>query len=274
MLSDRLGTFGAAALNARLPMPEGLVGPDGRPSAKRFAVYRNNVVVGLVQALQAAYPAVHRLVGDDFFRVMGAYYVRRDPPASPILLHYGESFPDFLGIFEPVAHLPWLPDVARLERARLLAFHAAEVPALRPEALAHVAPGDFGAQVLRLHPSVHVLTSRYPARTIWQANLSPDAPPAIDPTSGGEDTLILRPGAEVLALSLPPGGAAFAQAVQSGRTVMAAAMEGMTVTPGFDMAATLGLLLTRGAIIDLSDTPTDYPHRHASCEKDPCPPLT
>lgn len=257
MLSDRLNTFGAAALNARLPMPDGLVGPDGRPSPRRFAVYRNNVVVGLVQALRAAYPVVHRLVGDDFFRAMASYFVRRDPPASPILLQYGEDFPDFLAIFPPVGHLPWLPDVARLERARLLAFHAADATALRPEALARVVPGDFGNQVLRLHPSVQVLTSRFAARTIWQANLSPAEPPVLDPAAGGEDTLIVRPEAEVLALPLPPGGAAFVRALLAGRKVMAAALEGIAVTPRFDMAAALALLLSSGAIVDLDPTPEE-----------------
>lgn len=250
MLSDRLKTFGAAALNARLPTPEGLVGPDGLPSEKRFAVYRNNVVVGLVKALQAAYPVIHRLVGDDFFRVMATYYVRRDPPASPLLMHYGESFPDFLAIFDPVAHLPYLPDVARLERARLQAFHAAEAGPLQAAALSRIAPSDFGAQVLTLHPSTHVLTSRFPARTIWQANLAPEPPPPIDPMSGPEDTLILRPEAEVLALPLPPGGAAFVTALQKGKPVMVAALDGIAATPSFDMSGTLGLLFANRAIID------------------------
>lgn len=247
MLSDRLKTFGAAALNARLPLPEGLVGPDGQPSPKRFAVYRNNVVVGLVQALEAAYPVIRRLVGEDFFRVMATYFVRRDPPASPILLHYGEGFPDFLRIFPPVAHLPYLPDVARLERARLLAFHAAEPAPFPAEALARLSPADFGRQILRLHPSAQVVTSRFPARTIWQANLAPNPPP-IDLSSGGEDTLMLRPEAEVLALPLPQGGAAYVTALQKGDCVMAATLAGIAATPRFDMGACLGLLLSHRAV--------------------------
>lgn len=251
MLADRLKTFGAATLNARLPVPPGLVGPDGLPSARRFAVYRNNVVVGLVRALQAAYPAVHRLVGDEFFRAMATYFLRRDPPSSPVLLTYGESFPDFLAIFPPVRHLPWLADVARLERARLTAFHAAEAPALRPAALADLSPADFGRQRLRLHPSAQVVTSRHAARTIWQANLSPEEPPPIDPNAGGEDTLIVRPEAEVLVLPLAPGAAAFLASLLEGKTVTDAAVAAIAVTPRFDMPATLGLLVTRGAVIDL-----------------------
>lgn len=256
MLSERLKTFGAAALNARLPVPEGLTGPDGLPSDRRFAVYRNNVVVGLVQALKAAYPVVHRLVGEDFFRVMATYFVRRDPPSSPILLHYGESFPDFLAIFEPVAHLPWLPDVARLERARLEAYHAAEAP---PADLSATDPSRFGQLRLTLHPSFRIVPSRFAARTIWLANLADTPPAAIDPT-GPEDTLFLRPEAQVLALPLAPGGAAFLSALQMGRPVMSAALDGIAETPGFDMAGTLSLLFANRAVIALSEKEPAHAH--------------
>lgn len=256
MLSERLNTFGAAALNARLPVPEGLTGPDGLPSERRFAVYRNNVVVGLVGALKAAYPVVHRLVGEDFFRVMGTYFVRRDPPSSPILLHYGESFPDFLAIFEPVAHLPWLTDVARLERARLEAWHASEAP---PADLSAADSSRFGQLRLTLHPSLRVVTSRFAARTIWQANLLPELPQGIDPT-GPEDTLFLRPEAQILALPLAPGGAAFLRALQSGRPVMAAALDGIAETSRFDMAATLSLLFANRAVIALTDKEPVHAH--------------
>lgn len=248
MLSDRLKSFGAAALNARLPVPDGLTGPDGLPSPRRFAVYRNNVVVGLVGALKDAYPVVHRLVGEEFFRVMGTYFVRRDPPASPILLRYSESFPDFLAIFEPVAHLPWLPDVARLERARLEAFHAAEA---QPADVSTIDPAGFGQLRLTLHPATRLVSSRFAARTIWQANLGDDPPAQIDPT-GPEDTLFLRPEAQVRALPLPPGGAAFVAALQKGLPVMAAALEGIAETPRFDMAGTLSLLFSNRAVIALS----------------------
>lgn len=250
MLSERLRSFGAAALNARLPIPEGLTDPSGLPSPRRFAVYRNNVVVSLVEALKAAYPVVHRLVGEDFFRVMATYFVRRDPPTSPILLHYGESFPDFLSIFVPVAHLPWLPDVARLERARLEAYHAAEAPAASQ---ATTDPGRFGQLRLILHPSLRVVTSRFAARTIWQANLADAPPPQIDPT-GPEDTLLIRPEAMVLVLPLAPGAAAFLAALQEGQHVMAAALDGIAVTPSFDIAGTLSLLFANRAVIGLTNT--------------------
>jgi hypothetical protein len=63
-LRERQRNFAAALLDPDMRVPRGLVGPDREPSVKRFNVYRNNDVVGLVETLKAAFPAVHRIVGD------------------------------------------------------------------------------------------------------------------------------------------------------------------------------------------------------------------
>ncbi len=133
-LAERQRGFAAALLDAALPMPQGLVGPDGEPSPKRFAVYRNNVVVGLTETLKDAFPAVRRIVGPEFFQAMARAYVVLEPPRSPILLDYGAGFPDFIGPFEPAAVLPYLADVARIERAWAEAYHAPEAPPIDPAA--------------------------------------------------------------------------------------------------------------------------------------------
>ena len=81
-----------------------------------FAVYRNTVMKGCIDALVANYPAVVRLVGDDWFRAAAAVFVRAHPPRHPMLVDYGRDFPSFLSAFEPAAELTYLPDVARLDR--------------------------------------------------------------------------------------------------------------------------------------------------------------
>ena len=112
VLSERLGSFSAALLNPAVAPPSGLVGPDGMPSPRRFAVYRNNVVVGLTEALKSNFPAVARIVGDAFFLAMARAYAAASPPVSPVLLAYGGNFPDFIAAFEPAADLTYLADVA------------------------------------------------------------------------------------------------------------------------------------------------------------------
>ena len=90
--ADRQREFAAALLDPERPTPSGIIGPDGDVCPKRFAVYRNNVVMGLTEILKAAYPVARRLVGEEFFDAMAGIYVRAEPPRSPILSSTGGPF--------------------------------------------------------------------------------------------------------------------------------------------------------------------------------------
>lgn len=253
-LAEQQRDFAAALLDPELPVPSGLVGPDGEPSLKRFSVYRNNVVAGLTDTLKDAFPAVHRLVGTDFFRAMARVYVAIEPPRSPIMLDYGAGFPDFIGSFEPAASLPYLADVARIERAWTEAYHAPEASPLELAAFAAIDPEQLPAIRLRLHPSVRFVRSRFPALTIWQMNVGDGVPAPLDLDAGGEDALIARPLADVEVRSLPMGSLEFIQALANGRSILAALEAGLTANPRFDLAANLSDLMQSGAVVGYSFT--------------------
>lgn len=51
-----------------------------------FAVYRNTVASGCVDALRAAYPTVRALVGDEAFAVAALAFSRTHPPRVPMLV--------------------------------------------------------------------------------------------------------------------------------------------------------------------------------------------
>ncbi|MDQ4148143.1 MAG: DNA-binding domain-containing protein [Pseudomonadota bacterium] len=90
--------------------------PSGIAADERLKIYKNNVYVRLIEALEAAYPAVRRLVGDQFFHFAAREYIHAHPPRSRTLVCYGGDFPDFLARFEAAASVPYLADVARLEQ--------------------------------------------------------------------------------------------------------------------------------------------------------------
>ena len=115
-----------------------------QPAPPAFAVYRNTVMKGCIDALQANYPAVAKLVGEEWFRAAAAVYVRDHLPRTPMLLEYGAGFADFLARFEPAAELPYLPAVARLDRFWTEAHAAADEPPLDARALAGAGPGTLG----------------------------------------------------------------------------------------------------------------------------------
>mgnify|MGYP001045225249 CR=1 FL=1 len=249
-LADRLGGFAAALFDPALAAPLGLVGPDGEPSPKRFAVYRNNVIVGLVGALKANYPAVCRIVGEEFFDAMARVFVANGPPTSPVLLDYGAGFADFIAGFEPAADIPYLADVARLERAWLEAYHAPEATPLTPEALAAIPEDQAAGLTFDVHPSLRLIWSQFPILTIWRMNIGDGVPAPVDIKARGEDVLVVRPEAQVEARAIPPGGFEFVEALQQGHSLTEAMKTALCADPRFDLAGNVRDLIAAGAFID------------------------
>lgn len=236
--------FRAALLDPQAPLPPGVTSWNGSDPAQRFAVYRNNVTLSLIEAIEAGFPIVRTMVGEDFFRETARVFLRAEPPTSPLLMHYGEGFPAFLARFEPAASLPYLPDLARLELLRRRAFHAADAEPLAPDAFAALTPEQLPTLRLRLHPSLAVLASPFAIHALWAAHQGTLAIETVDPDQP-EEVLVLRPAFTVLTLPLPPGGAGFFAALQSGATLGVAALEAGK-TPGFDLAACMNVLVTQG----------------------------
>lgn len=152
--------------------PEGLTTWNGSDPTQRFAVYRNNVIVSLTDALADSFPVVQALVGDDFFFAMAREFITTHPPRSPVLVWYGAEFPDFIHFFSPASNVPYLADVARLEWLRVEAWHAADAEPVSQEAIAALlANGDALAQTtIELHPSLSTFRSQYPVASLWAAH--------------------------------------------------------------------------------------------------------
>lgn len=240
-----IAAFASALADPSLAPPPQTKGREGSPDTRRFAVYRNNIAVSLIAAIEARYPVTRRLVGDEFFRAMARVFVARHKPHSAVILHYGADLPDFVGQFEPAGEIAYLPDVARIENAWIEAYHAAEDAPLVLDALAAVDSPRLADLRLVFHPAARLLRSDHPAASIWAAHQGKgEAKPPED--WRGEETLVTRPEAEVLVRILPAGGHSFAIALQSGATLGEA--HSAVDVEGFDPGAHLVGLIEAGAI--------------------------
>lgn len=217
-------------------------------SQPAFAVYRNTVMKGCIDALQANYPAVTRLVGEDWFRAAAAIHVRDALPADPTLLRYGKDFSGFLARFVPATELPYLPGVARLDRYWTESHEAPSSPALEPAALADLSAEALAATVLRPHPAARwAWFAGGPIYTIWSRNRA-DRPFEADFEWRPEGALLGRPRDVVEWIALDAAGCAFLDACAAGGTLGAAARAALQVQDGgADLAQLLATLLKAGA---------------------------
>jgi hypothetical protein len=238
--------FAGALLDPDLATPAAVAGPKSKAARKRYNVYRNNVTVSLINALTAVFPATQRITGGDFFRAMARFYVRTTPPTSPLLFEYGRDFPNFIEQYEYAQSVPWLADVARIERAWLDAYHAADIQPLMPHALASIPPEQLADTVLKPHPAARIVPSRFPAVTIFTANRGDGSAGRVEVVEA-EDALLTRPALDVEVRRLPPGGAIFLTRLIAGESLGAAASEALSNTPSFDLAASISGMLEAGA---------------------------
>ena len=181
---------------------------DGLHPAGRLAVYRNTMGSVLTNALRLAYPAVHRLVGAEFFAGAARQFIEDGRlPHSADLDEYGADFADFLAAFPPAASLGYLPDVARLEWLVNRALHAPAVDALDLTRVADLDETDRARVCFVPHPSVGLMRSDYPVDLIWRSVLHGDdaAMAAIDLAAGPVWLLVQRvaTGIDVQRMSEP-----------------------------------------------------------------------
>ena len=227
----------AEALNDKRAALSGMTDGRGRSAEDRFRVYRNNVIVSLAEALEASFPTTRRLVGETFFRSAAVAYAETTKPSSPLLFRYGGSFPDFLAGLPGLSNYPFVPEAARIEYARIQAYHAADAEPLAHDALARLAPDALPDAVLTGHPAAFLVHAPSGGVSAWRENQTP--PQARVPADA---CLVTRPALDVMVTPLDTPTARLANGLLMGRPLgEAAALEEL------DLASALATLLSAGA---------------------------
>jgi uncharacterized protein (UPF0276 family) len=222
-----------------------------------FAVYRNTVAKGCIDALQANFPSVVQLVGQEWFRSAAYEFFRVHPPQQASLVVYGEAFPEFLGGLESTATLPYLEEVAMIDQQWRASLIANDEPVLKAHQLEASSLVPLGQQVLRPHHAARWFVSgQYPVALIWarsrpdiegidrlcEASLADDASLWIP-----DGVLFTRPEAKVQAMRIDAAAGAFLSACAAGRTLDQASSAFFDVAPQGDLAAAFASLLVSGA---------------------------
>ena len=154
-------------------------------------------------------------------------------------MNYGYDLGAFLRDYPPCAQHLYLADVAHLEAAWQKAYMAQDAQALDPQTLAQVPPEKMADLRFHLHPSSQFLQLDTPASQIWEATFNETHDERIDPSSGGEHLLILRPGADVEVRRLKSDSYAFLIGLYEGKTLGEAYGAAMMLDASFDLQNTL-----------------------------------
>jgi len=225
-----------------------------------FAVYRNTVMKGCIDALQANYPAVARLTGEEWFRAAAAIYVRETLPDDPTLLRYGASFAAFLARFEPACEMAYLPGVARLDRLWTESHIARDEATLDTTMIANLAPEKMAVAVLYPHAAARwAWFADAPIYSIWSRNRAGHfgENDVWEPAWKAEGALLTRMHGAVEWIELNAAGCAFLDACAAGATLAQAAnaiRAAMPEASGADLQQVMRALLQAGAFNRISIT--------------------
>jgi len=244
--------FGDAVINGNDAVTPEILG-DGLDAAERIAIHRNNTFITLTDSLAATYPVVRKLVGEAFFSAAMREFIKVHPPRQRTAAEYGYTLADFLEQFDRVRELPYLADVARLEWARHEAYHGPDAEPLGPRDFNAFSPEEYADLYFLLHPTLRMMESPYPVRSIWNANQAqPDdvAPVTLD--DGGDALLVIRPHMDVEMHAVSPGMPALLDTLDEGANLEAALNKALDVEPGLYLERTLADFIAWGAFSRVS----------------------
>jgi len=249
--SIELDAFAGALMDPDVDIPA-QIGKNGRSTSKRFAVYRNNVVVSLMEALGAAYPSIAMILGKENFDKVARNYIVHHPPSSPMMQQFGKHFPEFLSGFRPLQNAPFLVDVAIAEIAWLEAIHAKDESVLTPQELGGVDPEKTLALTFEPLRATRLVRSQYPVHTLFEArNTWPVPGINLDES---QTLLITRPYLDCIATPLDETRAAFIYDLVSGTSLGEAIGNALEADEAFDAPGSIAMMLETGAFRSLNQS--------------------
>jgi hypothetical protein len=167
---------------------------DAFDGAERLAIYRNNFLISLGEALKVNFPVTLQLVGDGFFEQAARRFVLAHPPRRPCMFEYGAGFPDYLRTLPELGALPYVADMARFEFARIAAYNAPSEQCISADTLARLASEQLETLTIRLAPHAHMISVTAPVLELWQAHHEPEPDlAAMDMTPRPRALLVCRP---------------------------------------------------------------------------------
>lgn len=210
----------------------------------RLAIYQNNFYASLIDILRETYPTLHKLISEESFKALARKFIEASPPDNALLFEYGNGFAEFIDNFTPLINYPYLSDVCRLDWMRHCAYYTRDEKSLSAEIFLQYDVAQIGRATLGLHPSAHMLVSKYAVYSIWESNQQ-EASAEINANTP-ENVLVLRTDTGIQTLNISTSTLVFLQHLQSGTILEAALEAGLEADENFDASSAVNFLISSG----------------------------
>jgi hypothetical protein len=228
-----------------------IAGSEGLSARDRLSIYANAYFYRLLDIFKEDFPCTYTVLGDINFHNLITGYLIEYPPSEPSVLYTGRHLPHYLETIcgparAAVAHMPFLADLARLERVCIEAFHGADAEALEQKSLRGLTPESWPMLRIRLHPAAQIFDIEWRIDALmtaikqgqqWEPPERSSATLLVWRKQWRVDYRALGPG-ERAALKTAAGGADFASICASLASELESAI-GVT-----DLAAIINRMLT------------------------------
>lgn len=169
----------------------------------RGEIYRTAYRVRLQSRLADEFIQVKACLGESAFEQLTAAYVQQFPATTFSLHAFGDQFSTFLASLVETASstspLALASELAALEWAMAKAMEAADVAVLTLATLQALPLEAWPSLQFHLHPSMHYLTFKQPALTVWENLLAQATGESTTPIETLNETAPLQPLAELQA---------------------------------------------------------------------------
>ncbi|MDP3240527.1 MAG: DNA-binding domain-containing protein [Reyranella sp.] len=250
-LRELQAAFAAHLKGGDWPDLAGAVVGDTISAAARLRIHRHHMRQSLMGALASTFPTVQAIVGEAFFRTLAEGFVLRELPGQPVLAEYGVGFSAFVSGYGPAAALPYLADMAQLDWALNLAFHAPLEGRLTASDLAHLSAERLFDLRPALAAGATLLRSPYPIDRIWHVSQPGATVGTVSLEEGPASVLVLRRPDDAAFASLDAAEASFVAALAGGASLGEASEAAVSVEAAFDPSSTLARLLALGVFAAL-----------------------
>lgn len=155
-------------LTDNLEISQEVVSTSKVPASVRLNIYGNGYRTRLIEALEATYPVLKKILGEETFNTLGNAYLDKFPSHFRSIRWFGDQLSDFLTDYPELKSHSHLSELARIEWTMSLVFDSADSNIVTVESMGAFAPEDWPYLQFTAHPSVRLVHLNWNVIQIWQ----------------------------------------------------------------------------------------------------------